>query len=76
MKNIHEELLMKVNTLGAEALVQVEDAVDAYVARIDIGSRQQEEVWVESKFTSNAKLKPQVTCTMFGPPTASDDGLF
>jgi hypothetical protein len=52
---IREELLMKVDTLMAEVQVQMEDAVDAY------GSRQQEEVWVQGKFTSNANLKPQVT---------------
>jgi hypothetical protein len=50
-----EEMLMKVDKLGAEAQGQMEDIVNAHLARIEFGSRQQEEVWVEGNFTSIAK---------------------
>ena len=54
-KDDREELLMKVQTLGAEAKVEMKDTVNAHLARMEIRSRQDEEVWVEDNFTTIAK---------------------
>jgi hypothetical protein len=54
-KDDREELLMKVDTLGDEAKVRMNNTVNAHLARIEIGSRQQEEAWVEYNFTSIAE---------------------
>ena len=82
-KDVREELLMKVDTLGAEAEVQMEDTVNAHLARIEIGSRQQEEVWVEDNFTSIAKtiisewmeMKQSIKMDTFYQPLSLDERM-
>ena len=74
---------MKVGTLGAEAEVQMEDTVNAHLVRIEIGSRQQEEVWVEDNFTSIAKtivsewmeMKQSIKMDTFYQPLSLDERM-
>ena len=82
-KDVREELLVKVDTLGAEAKVQMEDTVNAHLARIEIGSHQQEEVWVEDSFTSIAKtivsewmeMKQSIQMDTFYQPLSLDERM-
>jgi len=55
-KDNREELLAKVDKLGAEAKAQMMDTVTAHLSRKEIGSLQQERVWVEDNFTSTAEI--------------------
>ena len=50
-----KEMLIKVENFEAEAQGQMEDTVNAHLARIEFGARQQEEVWVQGNFTCIAK---------------------
>ena len=82
-KDNREELLMKVNTLGTEAEVQMEDTVNVHLARMEIRSRQQESVWVEDNFTSIAKtivsewmeMKQSIKMDTFYQPLSLDERM-
>ena len=82
-KDVREDLLAKVHTLGAEAKVQMEDTIDAHLVRIGIGSFQQEEVWVEDNFTSIAKtivsewmeIKQSIQMDTFYQPLSLDERM-
>ena len=82
-KDSREELVVKVDTLGTEAEVQMEDTVNAHLARMEIRSRQQEEVWVEDNFTSIAKtivsewmeMKKSIKMDTFYQPLSLDERM-
>jgi len=82
-KDVREELLMKVDTLGTEAEVQMGDTVNAHLARMEIRSRQQEALWVEDNFTSIAQtivsewmeMKKSIKMDTFYQPLSLDEQM-
>jgi len=82
-KDVREELLMKVDTLGTEAKMQMEVTVNAHLKRMEIRSRQQEAVWVEDNFTSIAKtivsewmeIKQSIKMDTFYQPLSLDEQM-
>jgi hypothetical protein len=81
--DVREELLVKVDTVGTEAEVQMEDTVNAHLARMETRSRQQEAVWVEDNFTSIAKtiisewleMKKSIKMDTFYQPLSLDERM-
>ncbi|KAF8808643.1 hypothetical protein BYT27DRAFT_7188610 [Phlegmacium glaucopus] len=55
IKDHREGLLVKVDKLGAEAIVQMNDTVKTHLAQKEIQSLEEEMVWVEDNFTSTAE---------------------
>ena len=81
-KDVREELLMKVDTLGTEAKVQMEVTVNAHLTRMEIRSHQ-EAVWIEDNFTSIAKtivsewmeIKQSIKMDTFYQPLSLDERM-
>jgi len=82
-KDIREDLLAKVNTLGDEAKAQIKDTAVAYLVRKGIESLKQEKVWLEGNFTSIAKtivsewmeMKRSINMDTFYQPVSLDEQM-
>ena len=83
-KEIREELLVKVDTLGAEAKVQMKDTSFVYLARSDIvASSKQERMWLKENFISIAEtiisewmsMKQSIQMDSFYQPLSLDEQM-
>ena len=82
-KDVREELLMKVKTLGAEAEVQMKDTIITHLTRQEMGSLQQERAWIENNFTSIAEsivgewveMKQSIEMDTFYQPLSLDEQM-
>ena len=83
IRDVREELLTKVEALGAEAKVQMRDTIMAHITRKEIGSLQQERAWIEDNFTSIAEtivsewveMKRSIKMDTFYQPLSLDEQM-